>query len=132
MSSLHSASDIRSQDRSFETAQYEPSHLTAGGTDIPMISGVAALTLSLGLALIGGLGFAGTFSGPIFCWTVIGLSAAITVLSGGVLSPATIVTVVLGILGLTGTLPFATVGMATMITITAALLAGTCIIAKCD
>lgn len=104
----------------------------AAGIDIPAVCGMAAGILALGLALIGVLGWAGTFTGTTFCWTVIGVSAAITVLTAGVASPATIVTIVLGILGLTGTVPFATVGMATLITISAGLIIGFCLLSKCS
>lgn len=71
---------------------------------------------SIALLIIGALGFAGVLSGTALCGTIIGISVANIFCSGGCLTPLMIVTIVLASLGLTGALPFASVGLGTLIT----------------
>jgi len=132
MSSLTDASDIRPNSRSdsrFEERENKPQRV-AKGLDFAVISFVVAIVLSIGLIGVGVAGGAGMFQGSTFGWTVLGTSVAITVLSFGAMSPATIVTIVLAILGLTGVLPFTSVGIGVAITMTLSLLGGCCCVAN--
>ncbi|MCH9627166.1 MAG: hypothetical protein S4CHLAM2_08010 [Chlamydiales bacterium] len=92
--------------------------------DIPGLMGAATIILSLALVAIGVAGAAQAFQGVPFGLTVLGLSVGITLSSGGLATPATLITAILAILGLAGVLPFGSVGIGAAITFSLAMVGG--------
>ncbi len=94
--------------------------------DIPGLMGAATIVLAIALIAIGIAGATPAFQGAPFGWTVLGLSVGLTITSGGLATPATLITAILAILGLVGMLPFTSVGIGTVITFSLAMVGGCC------
>lgn len=95
--------------------------------DFPEIAMTASIAMAIALTFVGVMMAAGIATSSTLAWTVVGGSAAITVLSIGTLAPVSIVTFILGALSLSGGISFTSAGVGIAITLVVGLLAGACI-----
>lgn len=103
---------------------------SSGGFDLPSTLAAVTFITTLALLVMGIIGWAGV-SSHTYGWALLGTSVVLTGVSVGSCTPATLVTAVLAILGLTGVLPFTTVGLGVTITMGLALAAGIYLLKKC-
>lgn len=125
-------SDINFENPLFETKE-RPRGKLAGTVPKPsVISGMLAIVCAVALLIIGAVGAVGLVKGSIIGWSILGTSAALTLFSAGIASPATLVTLILAILGLTGVLPFHSVGLGVAITMGIVIVSSVCYVSEKD